>query len=83
MAYLVQGSILGPLFFVLFINDLPDAVCSASTIALYADDSKIFRVINCDGDQMLFQYDFDKLCNWKKTQPDGFQLQKVQNHENY
>ena len=38
------------LFFVLFINDLPDVVCSASTIyiALYADDSKMFRVINCD-----------------------------------
>lgn len=43
-----QSSILGPLFFVLFINDLPDVVCSASTIALYADDSKMFRAINCD-----------------------------------
>ena len=41
-----QGSTLGPLAFVLFINDLPDVVCSASTIALYADDSKMFRVIN-------------------------------------
>ena len=79
----MQGSILGPLFFVLFINDLPDAVCSASTIALYADDSKMFRVINCDDDQMLFQNDLDKLCKWRKTQADEFQLQKVQNHENY
>ena len=46
-----QGSILGPLFFVLFINDLPDVVGSTSTIALYADDSKMFRVINCDDDR--------------------------------
>ena len=42
----IQGSILGPLFFVLFMNDLPDEVCSVSTIALYADDSKMFRVMN-------------------------------------
>ena len=59
-----QGSILGPQFFVLFINDLPDVVCYTSTIALYADDSKMFRVIKCDDDQMLFQNDLDKLYYW-------------------
>ena len=59
-----QGSILGPLFFDLFINVLPDVVCSASTIALYADDSKMFRVINFDDVQMLFQNDLDKLYSW-------------------
>ena len=39
-----QGSILGPFFFFIFINDLPDVVRSFD-IALYADDSKIFKVI--------------------------------------
>ena len=59
-----QGSILGPLFFVLFINDLAEVVCSTSTIALYADDSKMFRIINCDDDQTIFQNDLDKLYQW-------------------
>ena len=61
-----QGSILGPLFFGLFINVLPDVVCSASTIALYADDNKMFRVINFDDVQMLFQNDLDKLYSWSR-----------------
>ena len=59
-----QGSVLGPLFFILFINDLPDILSSTSTIALYADGSKMFRVINCDDDQTLFQNDLDKLYHW-------------------
>ena len=59
-----QGSILGPLFFALFIYDLPGVVCSTGTIALYAGDSKMFRVINCNDDQMLFLNDVDKLYHW-------------------
>ena len=39
-------------------------VCSTSTIVLYIDDCKMFRVINCDDDQMLFQSDLDKLYYW-------------------
>ena len=35
-----QGSILGPILFLLFVNDLPDAL--QSQVALYADDSTLF-----------------------------------------
>ena len=61
-----QGSILGPLFFVIFINDLSHVVCSDNTIALYADDSKMFRVIDCDEDLIYFQEDLDKFHQWSQ-----------------
>lgn len=40
-----QGSLLGPLFFVILISDLPEAVLPGSTIALYADDYKSSRML--------------------------------------
>ena len=71
-----RGSILGPLFFVIFINDLPDVVCSDNTIALYADDSKMFRVIDCDEDLIYFQEDLDKLHQWSQRNQMDFNTKK-------
>ena len=48
-----QGSVLGPLMFVIFINDLPDAV--SSTIKIFADDTKMYRQINSDEDRKMLQ----------------------------
>ena len=45
----VQGSILGPLLFTFYVNDLPTA-CPECIIKLYADDSKVYKLLltQCD-----------------------------------
>ena len=59
-----QGSILGPLLFVLFINDMFSCISNGSSIALYADDTKIWRKIKCFNDHFVLQNDIEKLLRW-------------------
>ena len=50
-----QGSILGPLLFVLFINDIYANINADTNIELYADDTKIWRQINSNNDCEILQ----------------------------
>ena len=57
-----EGSLLAPLLFSLFINDLPREVDSGCL--LYADDVKIFRKIVSPGDGLLLQENLSRLTAW-------------------
>ena len=61
-----QGSLLGSLFFIICINDLPGVISEDSSFASYADDSILFRVINSPEDITPFQDDLDKISHWCK-----------------
>ena len=61
-----QGSILGPVLFLLYVNDLPDAV-SSSTVATFADDTKLFKTIACKADSLKLPEDLNTLTQWSTS----------------
>ena len=67
-----QGSIIGPILFVLFINDLPQGINSDTNLALYADDTKIWRKITSDQDLNFLQKDIDYLFEWSQENKMNF-----------
>ena len=72
-----QGSILGPLLFVLFINDIHTKISENTQIILYADDTKIWRHILAPIDHEILQRDIDSLNAWATLNKMKFHPEKM------
>ena len=57
-----QGSVLGPILFLIYINDLDASI--TSNVLKFADDTKLFRKVSTDGDYQHLQNDLDRLVKW-------------------
>ena len=57
-----QGSVLGLLLFIIFINDMPEVV--NSLIRMFAGDTKLFRTVNREADSTVLQTDLIVLQEW-------------------
>ena len=57
-----QGTVLGPLLFLLHINDLPQSVCSS--VRLFANDCLLYKTITSMEDTLVLQRDLDSLKEW-------------------
>ncbi|MCG8035005.1 MAG: reverse transcriptase family protein, partial [Candidatus Thiodiazotropha taylori] len=72
-----QGTVLGPLLFLAFINDLPEAV-NHSDPRLFADDCLLFRLVRTEDDARKLQEDLDALEEWETKWQMKFHPEKCQ-----
>ena len=72
-----QGSVLGPILFLVYINDLPESI--TSQVRLFADDTAIYLTINDrQTDNTTLQKDLDTLQDWSKQWDMSFNPTKCQ-----
>jgi len=57
-----QGMVLGPLAFLIYINDISNEV--SSSLRLFADDCLLYRIISSPDDCAKLQNDLNKVYNW-------------------
>ena len=70
-----QGTVLGPILFLIYINDLPDEAIN-STIRLFADDCILYRSIKTEHDSTLLQTDLNSIAHWELTWQMKFNIDK-------
>jgi hypothetical protein len=69
-----QGSVVGPVLFLIYINDMADNI--NSSIRLFADDCILYRVVTSDDDHHSLQADLDKLHQWSLAWQMTFNIKK-------
>ena len=71
-----QGTVVGPLCFLVYINDMPDCVTAGTRTRLFADDAFVYRELNNAEDSWIFQKDLDALSNWGSAWQMSFNTDK-------
>jgi len=72
----LQGSVLGPILFLIFINDLKDG--TSSRVFKFADDTKMSSEVTCDDDRNELQSNLDVVYKWAIRWQMKFNMKKMQ-----
>ena len=71
-----QGSVLGPLFFIIYINDIDNGL--NNHISKFADDTKIGNTVITESDRLSLQQDLNKIIKWSEDWNMPFNIDKCQ-----
>ena len=74
MSGIPQGSVLGPVLFLMFIDNLEESLMS--DVLKFADDTKIFRRVDSEVDREVLQRDLDRLVQWFEVWQMTFNVDK-------
>ena len=69
-----QGSVLGPVLFLLYVNDIGESI--SSTFRLLADDCVLYRCIKSKQDQVILQENLQKMKQWAESWKMKFNVPK-------
>jgi len=72
----LQGSVLGPILFIIHVNGISNVSLTAGTMSLLADDIILYRPIYCTTDYSLLQTDIDDIRSWTSSNLLEFSVQK-------
>ena len=71
-----QGSVIGPTLFLIFIHDIASNI--QSPVQIFADDTKIYRSIQSNSDELTLQQDLQQVEQWSKVWKLSFNTTKCQ-----
>ena len=71
-----QGPVLGPVLFVVYINNMVESVTDLE-LYLFADDAKVCHIINNKQDLLELQAYLDRMCKWSESSLLRFHPKKV------
>ena len=82
-----QGTVLGPIMFLLYVNDIGDKTLPQASIKLFPDDCHLYRTINTREDEEQLQADLNTMIEWFNTwlmsfNADKCHLLKIKRHRN-
>ena len=69
-----QGTVLGLLMFLIYINDIGDNI--SSSLRLFADDCILYRTITSSEDSIQLQRDLDSIFEWSQLWQMNFNIKK-------
>jgi len=71
-----QGSVLGPILFLIFINDLDNAALLVDILRKFADDTKLGQTVSTPEERAALQQTLDNLCEWADNWGMEFNVKK-------